>query len=764
MKIRKILCLILALVFIISAFSGCSKDSTDTSDGTSSSSSSGKNKDKNQSTIENVYKAEYIPIEADFDSFYNMVFFEDNLYFNTYVSTDESYKMTMFEMSLDGTELREIPIDTSEFSNFNGFIITEDGNILYNEVEYIYTEELSEENFYLKLADRDGNLIKSIDLSEFKSDNPDEYFYINSIEADDFGNIYLNAGQDIIILNSIGEKQFSIETSDYVSNLYKIKDGTVIMQSYGETGMKFNRIDLENKAVGEELIISNLNYNYSVMDGSEKYDLYFSNTTSVFGFNFENQELIELINWINSDINTDSISATTPLPDGRFACFSYDWESQDKELIIMTETPADEIPERTILTLSTPYLDYEVKNAVIDFNKTNEKYRIKINDYSTYATYDDYNAGTTRFNTDLIAGNIPDIIVGNNNTNLDNYIAKGILLDLYTMFEKDPDYSKEDFVQSLLKAAETDGKLYFFTPSFSVQTYAAKTSLVGPDLGWTMDDLNALISKMPDSEILYETTKSSVLNVSLMNSLEQFIDPETGKCSFNTQGFIDLLEFCNTFPEEIDYDTLYGEDFDWEAYDLFYETMYRNDNVILMDMYLSDFITARRVEKVQFGEPITFVGFPSSNEKGSVFNPGQKFAITSKSKNQDGAWEFIRYFMSDEYQSEVYMFPAKLDALNKKAEEDMKPQTYEDENGNLVEMDNIYYLSSGEINVGYPDQADIDKTMELINSITSFASYDEKLNSIVQEEAGAFFSGQKTAAQVADLIQNKVSIYIAESR
>ena len=40
------------------------------------------------------------------------------------------------------------------------FVITEEGNILYHETEYIYTEESSEENFYLKLIDRNGNLIK----------------------------------------------------------------------------------------------------------------------------------------------------------------------------------------------------------------------------------------------------------------------------------------------------------------------------------------------------------------------------------------------------------------------------------------------------------------------------------------------------------------------------------------------------------------------------------------------------------------------------
>jgi hypothetical protein len=35
---------------------------------------------------------------------------------------------------------------------------------------------------------------------------------------------------------------------------------------------------------------------------------------------------------------------------------------------------------------------------------------------------------------------------------------------------------------------------------------------------------------------------------------------------------------------------------------------------------------------------------------------------------------------------------------------------------------------------------------------------------IVQEEAGAFFAGQKSAQAVADVIQSRVSLYVAESR
>ena len=42
--------------------------------------------------------------------------------------------------------------------------------------------------------------------------------------------------------------------------------------------------------------------------------------------------------------------------------------------------------------------------------------------------------------------------------------------------------------------------------------------------------------------------------------------------------------------------------------------------------------------------------------------------------------------------------------------------------------------------------------------------YDESIISIVTEQAAAYFSGQKSAQEVAKLIQSKASIYINEQK
>ena len=48
--------------------------------------------------------------------------------------------------------------------------------------------------------------------------------------------------------------------------------------------------------------------------------------------------------------------------------------------------------------------------------------------------------------------------------------------------------------------------------------------------------------------------------------------------------------------------------------------------------------------------------------------------------------------------------------------------------------------------------------------MTNVYRTDSSLMDIVNEEAGAFFAGQKQASEVSALIQSRVQIYISESR
>lgn len=80
---------------------------------------------------------------------------------------------------------------------------------------------------------------------------------------------------------------------------------------------------------------------------------------------------------------------------------------------------------------------------------------------------------------DMLSGKTPDILMIGNETPADTYVTKGIFADMYEFIDSDSELNREDFLPNLLKAAETDGKLYTFSDRFKVFTVLGKTSIFG---------------------------------------------------------------------------------------------------------------------------------------------------------------------------------------------------------------------------------------------------------------------------------------------
>ena len=62
-------------------------------------------------------------------------------------------------------------------------------------------------------------------------------------------------------------------------------------------------------------------------------------------------------------------------------------------------------------------------------------------------------------------------------------------------------------------------------------------------------------------------------------------------------------------------------------------------------------------------------------------------------------------------------------------------------------------------------QENADLITDLINNTSMVADYNtSQINDIINEEVAYYFSGEKTAQDVAATIQNRVSIYVNEQR
>ena len=87
-----------------------------------------------------------------------------------------------------------------------------------------------------------------------------------------------------------------------------------------------------------------------------------------------------------------------------------------------------------------------------------------------------------------------------------------------------------------------------------------------------------------------------------------------------------------------------------------------------------------------------------------------------------------------------------------------------DENGEPVEISKggFSYGDGPMIEVYAMTQEQYDTVNGLIENTNRIMRYDQSLMEIINDEAGAFFAGEKTAEETAQLIQNRVQLYMAE--
>lgn len=698
---------------------------------------------------------------------------KDSLYFigNTYDEEAMSSETKIYKRSLETGEITTLDIEIgSENANVSNMSVNADGNLVMIVDDYQMENEDDWENAVssttLKvISPQDGSVVMETDLTSILAG--DERAYIQNMLIDGENNIYLSNGETKVwAFDATGAPKPTVELTNisWMMAMGVSKEGTVVFASYAQDSgeVQLQSIDFTTKSVGktyENLPVSIGNGSIRIVPGNEK-GIYISSGNNVYAYDLETQTTEELFNWIDSDVNGDYVEFFTVLDDGRVVALTRDYSSAEgkTEVITLTKTKASEIQQKEMITLGVMYSDSNTNTAVINFNKTNEKYRIQIKDYGT----EDYETGLTQFNNDIISGNGPDIFEqSNTGLSIQQLSQKGILEDLNPYLDADADVHREDYFPSVLDAYSVDGKLFSIPNSFYVMTLIGKTSQVGDKQGWTLDDMLKVIEANPDvEEVFAGATKDSALQYSIMFGMDDYVNWETGECNFDTEEFAKVLEFANTFAKEYNY----NEDEPSEP------TKIQNGDLLLMLTSISG-VQDYQMEELIFQEPITMIGYPTTSGNGSALSGNNAFGINAKSEAKEGAWEFLKSFISeDNYDIEngggnYWGLPTLKSAYDKQMEKDMTPDYYTDENGEEVEQPKTSW-GWGDFNADIfaATQEQVDKVTQLVESTTRTFQWDTQFFEIISEEAAPFFEGQKTAQEVTQIIQSRVQMYVNENR
>ena len=86
-----------------------------------------------------------------------------------------------------------------------------------------------------------------------------------------------------------------------------------------------------------------------------------------------------------------------------------------------------------------------------------------------------------------------------------------------------------------------------------------------------------------------------------------------------------------------------------------------------------------------------------------------------------------------------------------------------DENGNKVEYDETYYINGEEILLPQLTQEQVDRIVSFVESVNKRGYYNEAISNIISKKP-EHSSGQKSARDVAGVIQSRVQVYVNENR
>lgn len=631
----------------------------------------------------------------------------------------------------------------------------------------------------------DGSIRFNVPFDMSKYQNEDSYSYLSrmiSMKDGQIGMIMSGDQNGIIIMDKNGScsdlKKISADKDIFSKDpsFAEKSDGTLLVAYYSDdwSKMYLRSFDPSNLSFGTEYEVPKAARNsgfYNFTSDSEGNVIY-ANSEGVFKFNLGDTEVTKIMDYVNSDLATYSLDNLSFIDKEHFVATYYDPVDYHSCMALFTYVKPEDIQDKKVLVYAGIWVNSDVKAQIIRYNKKSTDYRITIIDYDQYNTDDDYTAGYTKLNNDLIAGNIPDIIQLDGSMPVESYVSKGMLADIDKMIQADPELSKQEYMDNVFDAFRVNGVLYRVVPSFNVRTWIGKKSMIGDRTSWTMADVKQVANKLVGDKSIFGLgmTRESFMDDIMDYCGHDFVDVNTGKCNFDSQNFIDLLEYAKTLPTNEESEKGYDDDY-WEHYWETYQSQYRENRSLLMELYLSDTYNLKYNVNGMMGEEVSFIGFPTESGSGSFVDADVTFAISAKSKNQDGAWEFLKFFLSEEYQVNAdskYGYRNGFPILKKMVREQVNQTTeksyWMDENGEKVYYDDTFWINDEEFKINPFTQAQADEVFNFICGVKNSSYRDENIAKIISEEVQAFYSGSKSAKDTANMIQNRAQLYVQENR
>ncbi len=632
-------------------------------------------------------------------------------------------------------------------------------------------------------ANDDGSMLHSIasDGSVVFSVRLQMNDYTAKVAVGANGNIYV-AGSGVEVYDPNGSLIYTESVSGMLDSLVTLPDGRTALCGNSNGELCIYVFDDEARGYGEKITIpTKLNTSgYDVSDGFGEWELCVSNRLGIYGYAdiryngdnsssgsdngdeiAEDDHFYELCNYANSDINPSEVSEYIVISEDIIAAVGHTWATSGLQLMIMKRVPEDEVAAKQLVTLHVNNISQDMAAAVAEFNKQSAEYRVVVRDYSQYNTETEAFAAFGQLERDILAGDIPDVFMLDDEL-YNKYSNQGLFCDLYELIDSDDELSRGDFMSCVLKPLESEGRLYQLAVRFYIEAVVGVADSVASD-GWDYERLIELYNEtgeLPFGDWTRVELQRRIFN----DGIGDFIDVESGECHFDdglAKELIELLYSVGERPEYDDLDAYRKRLSDKRARGEAFSTSYINDYEGLMTLYYE--------YEVQYGS-LEFVGYPRREGATNYIVPSERYAIAADSNVKAGAWEFLKFLLSENTRSNEYYFPSLRESFERElaAAQDGIYSARRDSGFMLFIPYNKGYEANIEL-YGGDDYVLLeltdefaDKFIAMLDDIDMQYCRWSELDAIIDEELGYVWNGVRTPEECVELIQSRASLFVSE--
>lgn len=391
-------------------------------------------------------------------------------------------------------------------------------------------------------------------------------------------------------------------------------------------------------------------------------------------------------------------------------------------------------PEKEVLVIGsyTEMVGGSLQSKIMRYNILHRDTTVEVRMYSTdengnYLSPEEANENLQR---DILNGDAPDILILDTTGFLPStYSGNGFLIDLSPLMEQDEAFRSEDYYTNLWDTK--DGSMDYLTICFSLRTMVTGSERTSD--GWTPSEA---LSITEETGLPFMTNPEPLKYYILQDGLANYIDGNT--CHFDDGEFAALLKLTQHCTNEgIETDLALKEK--KVLAEMSYA--YTLDYFLYLDDWYGDY---------------AFKGVPSPDKEIMSAYVTGAVGVAETCEKKELAWDVVRMLL-DSTQNSSSGLSVKRDEFQKDLDAAMLP--LEDPESMLAHSG----YTVGEVELqGTPLSENmrmyILQTLEQLNC----KLVDRDIRQIAAEECEAFFCGEKSAEEVAALIQNRVSICLAE--